>query len=144
MLQDTSTSTPAILTVLLDSDGDGIPDAWEIAKGLNAGNPNDAMLDADGDGRANLDEYLAGTEPFDPKSRLQFDALSIDDGKPVLRFTLQAEKTYTIQYKNLLTDPTWLKLIDVGPQTVTSPISITDPGPLGSSRFYRLLTPKQP
>jgi clumping factor A len=46
----------------LDSDGDGIPDSWEVAHGLNE-QMNDATSDPDGDGRSNLDEYNAGTDP---------------------------------------------------------------------------------
>lgn len=46
-----------------DSDGDGMPDAWEIAHGLNPDNPADANTDADADGVTNLQEYLAGTNP---------------------------------------------------------------------------------
>lgn len=50
-----------------DSDLDGIPDDWELKYGLN---PNlfDAAEDADGDGWTNLEEYLAGSDPKDPKS----------------------------------------------------------------------------
>lgn len=52
----------------LDSDGDGMPDKWEIAHKLNAQDPADADADADGDGFTNLEEYLAKTDPNDPKS----------------------------------------------------------------------------
>jgi len=43
-----------------DSDGDGIPDAYEIANGLNP-SLNDAATDLDGDGLTNLQEYQKGT-----------------------------------------------------------------------------------
>lgn len=43
-----------------DTDGDGIPNAYEIANGLNP-NVNDADLDLDGDGLSNLAESERGT-----------------------------------------------------------------------------------
>jgi len=49
-----------------DSDGDGLPDGYEIAYGLNPSNGSDALLDSDGDGYSNLDEFLAGSDPGNP------------------------------------------------------------------------------
>ncbi len=43
-----------------DLDGDGIPNAYETANGLNP-NANDAGLDLDGDGLSNLGEFQRGT-----------------------------------------------------------------------------------
>jgi hypothetical protein len=45
-----------------DSDGDGLPDAYETANGLDPQNANDANADLDGDGRSNIDEFLEGTD----------------------------------------------------------------------------------
>ena len=41
-----------------DSDNDGMPDAWEVAHGLNPRDPRDATLDRNGDGYTNIEEYL--------------------------------------------------------------------------------------
>ncbi|GGH10577.1 polysaccharide lyase [Sphingobacterium alkalisoli] len=49
--------------VPVDSDGDGMPDAWEIKHGLDPKNPKDGAMDADGDGYTNIEEYLNGTNP---------------------------------------------------------------------------------
>jgi hypothetical protein len=46
-----------------DSDGDGMPDEWEIKYGLNPNDPSDAAKDNDNDGYTNLEEFLNGTDP---------------------------------------------------------------------------------
>ncbi len=42
----------------IDSDGDGMPDAWETARGLDPADATDGPLDGDGDGYTNLEVYL--------------------------------------------------------------------------------------
>ncbi|MCW7076960.1 MAG: hypothetical protein OCU18_06720 [Candidatus Syntrophoarchaeum sp.] len=49
-----------------DTDGDGIPDSWELTYGFDPDNPLDAGVDINGDGLSNLEEYTKG---FDPLSR---------------------------------------------------------------------------
>jgi hypothetical protein len=46
-----------------DSDGDGMPDEWEIRYGLDPNDASDAAKDKDGDGYTNLEEFLNGTDP---------------------------------------------------------------------------------
>ena len=57
-----------VLHPLVDGDGDGMPDSWEMVHGLNPGSGADASLDADGDGVTNLQEYLHVTDPRDAAS----------------------------------------------------------------------------
>lgn len=43
-----------------DSDGDGMPDEWEIQNGLNPNDPTDANGDINGDGYTNIEKYING------------------------------------------------------------------------------------
>jgi hypothetical protein len=46
-----------------DSDGDGMPDAFEREYGFDVNNSGDKTTDSDGDKVTNIDEFLAGTNP---------------------------------------------------------------------------------
>lgn len=47
----------------VDSDGDGMPDAWEVKYGLNPNDPADATQDCNGDGYTNIEKYINGINP---------------------------------------------------------------------------------
>jgi hypothetical protein len=63
-----------------DSDGDGMPDDWELANGFDPHNPADAQQDADGDGLTNLQEFQLGTNPHNADT----DGDGISDGEEVV------------------------------------------------------------
>jgi len=56
------TVSSAVKSQAIDTDGDGMPDFWEIDNGLNP-NVNDALNDNDGDGLTNIQEYQYHTDP---------------------------------------------------------------------------------
>ncbi|MDX9703619.1 MAG: hypothetical protein RBU23_11330 [Candidatus Auribacterota bacterium] len=60
--------------------GDGIPDWWEVAHGLDPTNLNDTTMDSDNDGLSNMDEWLHGTHPNNSDT----DADGMHDGWEVL------------------------------------------------------------
>ncbi|HCG20731.1 MAG TPA: hypothetical protein DER26_07020 [Verrucomicrobia bacterium] len=63
----------------LDSDGDGMPDEWELKYGLDPKDPSNAQKDTDGDGFTDLEEYEAKTDPSDPSSHPDYlDFLTIE------------------------------------------------------------------
>ncbi len=122
-----------------DSDQDGIPDAAEDLMGLDRNNPLDAALDHDFDGLTNLEEYLAGTDHEDANSNLRFTQISVG-ANVTLTFPASADRTYSVLYKNTLTESAWSKLADVVAGPTNGLKTVTD-GLGGSGRFYRLVTP---
>lgn len=51
------------LIPLVDTDRDGMPDAWERRYGLDPHNPADGIADPDRDGYTSVEEFLNGTDP---------------------------------------------------------------------------------
>ena len=47
----------------IDSDGDGLPDGWELANQLDPDDPSDAPSDQDGDGLSALEEFRSSADP---------------------------------------------------------------------------------
>ncbi len=74
-----------------DTDGDGMPDAYETEHGLNPA-LDDAALDLDGDGVSNGGEYAAGSDPASPPSAFRAEL----DGTFRLSWPSVPGKTYLV------------------------------------------------
>ena len=122
----------------LDTDGDGMPDYWEILHGFDRLAPADAALDADGDGLTNLQEFVAGSNPRDAADPLRIIATRTSGADFLFTFRSVTGRNYRIEYKYSLSDPTWLQLgADFTASSATTEIpdaGVTDVRP---SRYYR-------
>ncbi|MGZ8940037.1 MAG: lamin tail domain-containing protein, partial [Limisphaerales bacterium] len=127
----------------LDSDGDGMPDAWEDTYGLNRLSAADALLDSDGDGMSNLDEYRAGTNPTNAASRLTLQIENQMAGQPVLIFNAAAGKSYTILAAEVVDAVTWNRVGNILPG-VERQVELVDDNVGLRTRFYRIISPMQP
>ena len=122
----------------VDTDGDGIPDGWELFYGLNR-NVADSTLDTDGDGLDNLHEYIAHTDPRVPQSVLRVTAFQ---PAGVGNFSLTWQSIAGLNYR-IFTAPapggpfTFLKNVASSGDGTTS---TTVTGPAGQF-FYRVVTP---
>lgn len=131
-----------------DTDGDGLPDDWEIANNLDyrsAAGDDGALGDPDGDGLNNLQEYISGTNPRDAGSFLKIESVTSVANTARIQFLAVAGKTYTVLYQTNLTASPWIKLTNVAPQSMTGLVEVSDPVAVGSTtRYYRLATPQLP
>jgi len=143
------------LTLGVDSDGDGLPDAWErnilAALGQN-GTLADITPggDSDGDGMSNLAEYLAGTYAFDREDGFALKIKEVHGNAAKLEFMAIRGRTYTIHASSDLS--TWTQTpFKVGTGSSNSVMNWfaddvsmaeveTDP-PAGSkpARFFKLM-----
>jgi hypothetical protein len=136
----------SVTTTLLwdgaDSDGDGLPDAWEIAL-TGSLEVLTGLGDGDGDGQTDYDEYLAGTDPTDPAER--FRILEFVMGRQQdfagLEFTSKPSRRYRIERSFDLSPGSWEDVglgdfaPDAGPSTLRE--FATGAGPDTPRVFFR-------
>jgi hypothetical protein len=135
--------------VSTDSDGDGMPNAYEDGRiFLASTNAGDGVADEDGDGVANRDEYVAGTDPgadgdFPRLSTMQKAAAGAG---VVVQFPTELGRDHYVWYANQDPQaPTWalattnpipgtggiVEWTDDGTRTTPAPASSTN-------RLYRI------
>ena len=132
-------STLATLTIDPgpSTDGDNIPDVWELGHTntiwvLNGG-------DADGDGVVDEAEYLADTDPFDAGDYLVITDFQMENTTNWVTWPVKTTRLYTLQHASVLSNGMdW---------TVTSSSFIPPSGPermemvpgvTDTNRFYRV------
>jgi hypothetical protein len=135
-------SSAAFVTIPADVDMDGIADDWETRFGLAPNDNSDRDLDADGDRMSNWAEYVAGTDPTNSLSYLKVETLSLGGGATI-SFGAVSNRTYTIQFTDLIGNGAWTKLGDMPARATNYVVEMSDVY-FTTNRFYRIATPQQP
>jgi len=143
---DSPTAGRPSSSALQDTDGDGIPDQWEMDYGFSPTNPTDAAGDPDRDGVSNLGEYVSGTNPTNSTSVLRLlDVIpSADTNIPYrVRFLAYSNATYTLEYRNsLLPTANWRTLGNVLSAPSNRIVEVPDPTAYEKAdRYYRIIAP---
>lgn len=139
-------STPDSFTILkrgaADSDGDGIPDEYEMTYGLNRKDSGDALLDQDRDGTSNLGEFVLGLNAKLPDRYAWSISPDPATGGITIAFQTQAGRNYQVLWSEDLL--AWYPGSEVIPGTGVSS-SWTDTGTrtpappaISPARFYRV------
>jgi hypothetical protein len=120
-----------------DSDGDGIPDAWELA---NAGSlTNLGAGDRDNDGASDRAEYLADTDPLTATSRLDIVSLRRDTTTNLVAWSVEPTRLYRLEQaasatNNAAWSDTGIGLLSPGPGPTLTGLVVDA---ASSALFYR-------
>ena len=101
VVRDPASQTLQNLTIGVDSNGNGIPDAWEAAFLAQVGtNVALGQVNVNGDyarnGRTLRQEYLLGNYPFNPGDNFKVDLVRQEAGSAVLAFTSMTGRGYQV------------------------------------------------
>ncbi len=134
---DWSSGTPFIVqtTASPDSDGDGIPDWWELRYFGNL--THNGLLDTDGDGVADLQEFTADTNPTNSASYLRFTSAYRISAGLVINWQGGINATQFIERINSLTTNNWHQIFTNLPPTPING-SYTDAPGTNTTEFYRI------
>ena len=125
-------------TLPVDTDGDGLSDAWELQ---HFGNLNqNGNGDFDGDGVNNLREYRAGTNPTDPNSLFEVVEITKVSNGVAIQWSSQAGRRYSVKRSDSLLTPLENYTVVTTSVAATPPMNVfVDTNTAGSTQFFYLI-----
>ena len=89
---------------ILDTDGDGIPDAWEYGHTNVLTVLSDGGTDSDGDGIPDVGEYAGDTDPFDAEDYLIITDFQTEETTNWVTWPVKTTRLYTLQHAAALSN----------------------------------------
>jgi len=128
---------PAVArAVAVDRNANGMSDIWELVYGASGLAPDG---DADGDGASNLQEAIAGTDPFDPASKPLIGSAGIAGTNVTINVNCALGKQYELQSIQPFNSGGWTNWITEATAIARSGSIVTLSAPAGlTTKFYRV------
>ena len=122
--------------LVADADGDGLPDEWEVE---HFGDATGALplVDVDGDGVTNEEEYLALTDPWDRGDYFRVEAIEQRGEDVVVSLEAKAGRIYVLEMSE---DLRGFALLGVWEEGEDGPLELVIPDEVleNAKRQYRL------
>jgi hypothetical protein len=128
--------TPGAANVV-DTDADGLPDDVELRYGLSPISSADAMIDLDGDGRTNLEEWHSGTALNDPADVLSLDLNHPASDRMQLAFPAKPGRRYQVRVSEQPGSAEWITVQEISPVR-SGRVQVEQAPSANAARFYRL------
>lgn len=120
---------------------DGLPDEWQVQY-FGPDNPHAAPThDATGSGQNNLFKYVADLDPTDPSDVFRVSVHPVEGQagqKQIVIVPIASGRTYTVLYKENLTDATWMPLAGATASDNGQQRTVTDMNASGKAKFYKV------
>jgi hypothetical protein len=105
---------------------------------------HDGNLDPDLDGFTNWQEFIAGTNPTNAASLLRLESVLVQGTDTVIGFLAVSNHSYTVEFREFVNNGFWQKWQDFPAASSNRTIWFTNGTGAAPSRYYRLVTPRQP
>src|SRR5579872_5663824 len=121
---------------MVDLNGNGMSDIWELIYGAAGLDPKG---DADGDGASNLQEAIAGTNPFDSNSVPLIAASTVAGTNVTVTIACAPGKQYQLQSMDPVAGGGWTNWTTEASAVARSGSVLSLAAPTGSAtKFYRI------